>query len=187
MCGTSTPQQGRDSPCPGWVAWRQLCSSMVGRGSRMGACAPTSHTLLTGRLTPGSSSGPWGIYLSEKQMLPLHCPCTARICFAKPGGDKQCMESTQRNCRLLAVIHELISQAVIITSTDIHTSCCPGSVLCLQSPSHSAHQWYRRGVGWSLALEPVTVGTWLTLLAHTHTTHFTPQAGSSHAPAGVEG
>lgn len=122
----------------------------MGRGSRMGACAHTSHTPLTGRLTPASSSGPWGIYLSEKQMLPLHCPCTARICFAKPGGDKQCMESTQRNCRLLAVIHELISQAVIITTTDIHTSCCPGSVLWLQSPSHSAHHASMgTGEGWA--------------------------------------
>lgn len=116
-----------------------------GEGAGWGVCAPTSHTPLTERLTAGSSSGPWGIYLSKKQVFPLHCPCTARICFAKPGGDMQCKERAASPDKLhragcVPVIHESISQA-ITTITDLPTSCCPGSVLWLQhAPSHSAYQ-----------------------------------------------
>lgn len=164
-----------------------------GEGAGWGVCAPTSHTPLTERLTAGSSSGPWGIFICPKSRCP-HC-----IAPAPPGFALQNQASPDKLHRAgcVPVIHESISQAVT-TITDLPTSCCPGSVLRFQhAPSHSAYQAsVGTGERWAglwhwgqLLLEcgRQWLRQWLTLLASTRTTHCIPQARNSHAPSGVEG
>lgn len=60
----------------------------------------------------------------------------------------QCTEGTQRNCTVLAVIHESIIPARLFLSLPQIST--PDAAQELQSPSHSAHQTSRgTGEGWA--------------------------------------
>lgn len=77
-----------------------------GEGAGWGVCDPTSHTPLTERLTAGSSSGPWGIFICPKSRC-SHCIAPAPPGFALQNQEVTCSarrgQQAQTNCTVLAV------------------------------------------------------------------------------------
>lgn len=104
----------------------------------------------------------------------------------------QCTEGTQRNCTVLAVIHESIIPARLFLSLPRISTPAAAQDLCSGSRAHPTVPTKPPGVQDRAGLVSGTGATccgrqWLTLLASTWTTHLIPQAGNSHAPKGAEG